>query len=334
MGQSAYILPLGDNGIFGQEDFCAAELLTPILTPQAAQQHFDGAHSPIFVYPEIVPGNPFGGDCLVRFVLNYPGILGGDKVFADNELCFGYSKVLAAQTNYPENVLFIPASDPHVFYPPQTETERSGSCFYGSKYQKSHNGKLFDITRSSLEITSGSPNSQSPQELADLFRRSEVFYTYENTALAIEATLCGCPAVFLPNPHLHSIIASEELGTEGFAWGAEPAEVERARRSVKNAFTNYMRAVQNFREDLMVFIDKTQAHANNQKLSAKSIENLLPHLEKLRNLEWKNTHYAPLLRKLPWQVEKKIGALLCTLGLNKDGEFLWNRATKRSNNKS
>jgi hypothetical protein len=50
----------------------------------------------------------------------------------------------------------------------------------------------------------------------------------------------------------------------------------------------------------------------------------------MNDKNWKNAHYAPLLNKLPKWIEKNIGALLCSIGLTLDGEFLWNRAEKRS----
>ncbi len=313
-----------------REDFCNPELLTPLLTPAIAQRHFEDAHTPIIIYPEIVSGAPFGGACVVRYVLNYPGLLGGDKIFDQDELCFSYSKILAQHTNHPENILFIPASDERAFHPPTGENKRSGTCFYASKYQKTHQGKLLDITKDSLEITSGLENSQSPEEIAEIFRKSEIFYTYENTALAIEATLCGCPAVFLPNDHLQSIIASEELGNDGIAWGTDPQEIARAKESVKEAYNNYTHCLKKFYEDLDDFIMKTQHYSREKEYSAQNYNWLLSHLIKLSALEWKDQNYAPILKKLPWQIEKQVGALLCSLGLKGDGEFLWNRAERRA----
>jgi hypothetical protein len=329
-GHSASILPLSDTSVLQRVDFCNPELLTPLLTLALARQHYEDARTPIIIYPEIVSGAPFGGACVVRYVLNYPGLLGGDKTFDQDDLCFSYSKILGQHTNNPENILFIPASDEHVFHPPTTESKRSGTCFYASKYQKTHKGKLFDITKESLEITSGLPGSQSPEEIAEIFRKSELFYTYENTALAIEATLCGCPAVFLPNEHLQSIIASEELGTDGIAWGAAPEEVAHAKESVKEAFKNYTRCIEKFYEDLDVFIAKTQSHAKQKEYSSDNYQMLLSHLIKFSALEWKDQNYVSILKKLPWQIEKQVGALLCSLGRKEDGEFLWNRAERRA----
>ena len=182
------------------------DLMTPVLTNDIVKSHFERGLAPIMVYPETIAGNPFKSPCVVRYVLNFPGLLGGDKEYAPSELCFSYGEVLAAHTRDPKNILFIPAVDTRIFYQPREAQERKGTCFYADKYQVAHKGKLFDITKDSLEITRDKPNSQSPKEIAEIFRRSELFYVYENTALAIEAVLCGCPVVFLPNAYLTDMV--------------------------------------------------------------------------------------------------------------------------------
>lgn len=143
--------------------------------------------------------------------------------------------------------------------------KRQGSCFYANKYKIAHKGELFDITKDSYEITRDLPDSPTPQEVADLFRRSEVFYTYENTALATEAVLCGCPAVFLPNPHLTEIIAAKELGPEGYAWGSDPAEIARARSTVAQGAANYLKTYATFWNQLDNFIELTQRHVEGKR---------------------------------------------------------------------
>jgi hypothetical protein len=334
-GYSAYLIFIGDTDDI-KEDATEPDLLTPILTRRVARRHFETQRTPIMVYPEIVGGNPHQSPCVVRYVLNFPGLLGGDKTYAEDDLCFGYSKKLAEFINRPENILFIPASDTSVFYPPENETKREGSCFYASKYQREHKGALFDITKNSVEITSRMPNSQSPSEIAELFRKSDIFYTYENTALAIEATLCGCPTVFLPNSHLDAIIAGEELGSDGYAWGTAPEEINRARASVGKAVENYKNALKLFEKNLDKFIEKTQSYSKNRAYTHKQFLSLCDHLPSslfydgiVGEVGIKERTYSKILSKLPWRVERQIGALLCSLGLMNDGEFLWNRATRR-----
>jgi hypothetical protein len=237
------------------------DLTTPRLTADMVKNHFEQGRTPIMVYPEIVSGNLFGSPCVVRYVLNFPGLLGGDKNYASDELCFSYSKVLAASTQAPDNILFIPATDTRIFRPAPEGQKREGSCFYAHKYKNAHKGRLFPITKHSIEITRDDRNAQTPREIADLFHHSEVFYCYENTALATEAVLCGCPAVFLPNPYLTEIIAAKELGHEGYAWGADPAAIAAARATVAAGAANYLKSYLVFDRQLDEFIEKTQKHA-------------------------------------------------------------------------
>lgn len=239
----------------------SSSLDTPVLTRKIARRHFRDGRTPVLVYPETVTGNPFRAPVVCRYVLNYPGLLGGDTAYAAGEMVYGYSHRLAAAAGVPDQVLFLPASDPDVFHPPASEGARSGACFYASKYREVHGGDLLPVTSGAFEITRDKPNSLSPLEIAELFRRSEVFYCYENTSLATEAAMCGCPAVFLPNEHLTEIIASEELGSDGFAWGDGPEEIARARATVGRFYDHYRKVLNDFGAQLASFVQETQVRA-------------------------------------------------------------------------
>jgi len=55
---------------------------------------FQGGTAPsnaIVIYPETVSGNPMKGSTVVRYILNYPGLLGGDRVYNHNDLTFAFS---------------------------------------------------------------------------------------------------------------------------------------------------------------------------------------------------------------------------------------------------
>ena len=240
------------------------ELITPILTQATLEHDYAAGLTPIVVYPEIVKGNPFKAPFVVRYVLNFPGLLGGESSYLEDEFCVAYSENLAASVPSSRLSLFVPVSDPRIFSPAPAR-ERRGSCFYAAKYQHYHGGKLFDVTRGSVEITRDLPDSQTPEQIAELFRRSELFYCYENTALAIEALLCGCPVVFLPNNYLDRVIAEGELGWDGVAWGTDPAEIERAKRTVHSARQRYLHHFDVFHERLLHFIALTQQEAGSRR---------------------------------------------------------------------
>lgn len=231
-------------------------LITPTLTLGRHQEHLNRNLNPIVIYPETVAGNPLEASCVVRYVLNFPGLLGGDAHFDKREIIFGYSEELArAGGGNPENVIFIPASDTSIFYP-KPNIVREGTCFYAGKH-RDLGGELQETTANSIEILRGK-NGQPTEEVADIFRRSKIFYTYENTALAIEAVLCGCPAVLLPNEYLTQRIGAKELGDEGYAWGASLKAIEWAQKTVTQGRSNYLRLLEDFWAQLEKFIDKTQ----------------------------------------------------------------------------
>ena len=233
---------------------------TPLLDAQRMLQHHEDGLCPITIYPETVRGNPFDAPLVVRYLLNFPGLLGGDEHYPEDEVMWAYSEAIAQGVDGSCEVLFFPVSDPEQFtpFPPQP---RKGSCFYGAKYQAVHGGELFEVTRDSVEITRDLPDSPTPAQIADLFRRSEVFYCYENSALAIEALLCECPVVFLPNPYLERMIGFGELGTDGIAWGTDADQLERARATVRQARRNYLRLYDVLEQRLHALIAQTQAVA-------------------------------------------------------------------------
>ena len=257
MGERAYIVvqPYGSVGAA-----INPELNTPVLTEEVADHHFKKRLTPITVYPETISGNPLGAPCVVRYVLNFPGLLGGDERYSPDELCVAYSDVLAEMVPDCEMTMFFPVSDPRIFRPGPA-VKREGSCFYAGKYKYVHGGQLFEITKNSIEITRDLPASQTPEQIASLFRQCDVFYTYDNTALAIEATLCGCPVVFLPNQFLEKAIAARELGADGVAWGASFEEVERARSTVARARERYLSLFDTLEGRLREFVEVSQRKA-------------------------------------------------------------------------
>lgn len=234
--------------------------LTPVLTSRVIQSDFERGLTPITIYPETIPGNLFNAPLVVRYVMNYPGLLGGDIKYDPNEILLAYSKNLADSVGCGDSVLFIPASDTNIFTP-EPRQKRSGTCFSAVKYKYYHGGELFPETRDSVEITRDLPDSPVSVEIADIFRRSELFYCYENSALIIEALLCECPVVMLPNPYLHQSIGEHEIGRDGIAWGAAPEEIERAKATVIKGKEGYLRLYAEFWRQLDLFISRTQVKA-------------------------------------------------------------------------
>jgi hypothetical protein len=251
-GQRAYIVPFQD-----ETHYTNLDLLTPLLTPEIEFHHFENGNVPIVLYPEVIPGNPLGGQKVARYVLNYPGLLGGETEYNPKELVWLYSQHLAKETDRCDGVLHMPVIDEKIFNS-GTGLVRSGSVYYASKFKNLHKQKVFGIPSDSIEITRDLPDSPQPHEIAEMLQKAEYFYCFENTALATEAVLCGCPAVFVPNQFLKHPIAVEELGWDGFAWGTAPDELSRAKATVSRALFNYRQTVSEFFTQLERFIAATQ----------------------------------------------------------------------------
>ena len=160
----------------------------------------------IVVYPEVVSGNPFFARFVVRYILNKPGLLGGTKRYSKHELLFAYFYMLGKNLGKKIEVLEISYLDLELFND-DSDHKRAGIVFYVGK--GSQTSRIRE-TESATEITREYPPTH--EELAELFKKSELFYSYDNcTGLTSEARLCGCPVVIIPD----SKYSKEEVLAEG-----------------------------------------------------------------------------------------------------------------------
>lgn len=135
----------------------------------------------IIIYPEIVWGNPLGFQNVVRYVLNYPGVLGGAKQYHHSEIIFTHS-----QEFFPQAFKFrIPWIDETIFY--EDDSPKIQDCYFvykGGKFREAEEVKGL------LEINMKYPQSQ--KELAELLRKTKILYSYDNCSSVLdEALLCG-----------------------------------------------------------------------------------------------------------------------------------------------
>ena len=232
---------------------------TPVLTPQLAQQHAQAGRRPITVYPEVVSGNPRGGGSVVRYLLNRPGLIGGDTEFPVSDLLFAYTRHLLPAGENPEHVLFMPPIDSSIFHNRNNphDRQRQGWLLYPGRHAAALEEHKALAAQCTL-ITSGWP--ASPQEMAELFRRSERVFCFESTSIGLEAILCGCPAIVLPSPFFNGTpLGIEELGTHGLAFDDTPQAIQEAIDGLPIAQERYAAAEALFWEQLAVFIRDTQA---------------------------------------------------------------------------
>ncbi len=237
--------------------------VAPFLTKKIVDYHFHKGLTPIVIYPETVRVSRFNPPIRIRYLLNYNELLFQNEPLDDDDYLLFYSKAIADQaaSEKPSRTLYLPVTDTVFFSPPTEQVRRSGSAFYAGKYKYRFGGKTLPITDGMQEITRDRPDSQTPEQIRDLFRRIEFFYSYEDTALALEAILCGCPVVFLPNEHFTAPLGGNELNHFGIAWGPEPEQMFHARNTVAAARVEHLKRVDEVLEKIHSFVVETQTIA-------------------------------------------------------------------------
>ncbi|MHB1054063.1 MAG: hypothetical protein ACYCZT_13515 [Thiobacillus sp.] len=248
LGESAYIVhnppestPIrslpGYVSLQTQREFPGG-MLTPLITQDVIDFYHERRLTPIVIYPEVFD-NPFNARFFGRYILNYPGKLNAKYAQKEN-FSFAYTKVLAEHCTreYPDHpqltdVLFVPTSDLDFWNTKGAAKKREGSCYYAGKMKDILGKTPENLPARSVEILRS--QHMSREQVRELFWKSEVFYCYEDTALAIEAQLCGCPTVFVPNEHFTGLpLAFNELGADGSCRAGDPHGLDQAKRSVCN----------------------------------------------------------------------------------------------------
>lgn len=221
-------------------------MLAPPVTQDVLEFYDQQQLTPIVIYPEFFD-NPFKARFFGRYILNCPGKF--DTTYEEREqFAVAYTKLLAEHCTdaYPEHppitdVLFMPTADLDFWNTTGAAAKRRGTCHYAGTMQNILNKRPDNLPTDnlpankvpdgSIEILRG--RHMSRLQIRELFWRSEAFYCYEDTALAIEARLCGCPTVFVPHEHFSGIgVASDELGTNGSCLAGEVGGLERAKATI------------------------------------------------------------------------------------------------------
>jgi hypothetical protein len=238
--------------------------VAPFLTRKIVDYHFDNGLTPIVIYPETFRISRFSAPVRVRYILNYDDLLFQNDSLEDDDYLLSYSANIASKIHIekPASTIFLPVSDP-TFYCPPIHEKRNGGVFYAGKFKYRFSGKTFPITNGMPEITRDELGSQTPEQIRALFQSSEFFYCYEDSALALEAMLCGCPVIFLPNEYFRQTLGAKEMASLGYAWGNSPEQVAHAKATVKQARERYLFLLDQAGSAVRNFIKNSQPLAEN-----------------------------------------------------------------------
>lgn len=210
----------------------------------------------VAVYPETVGEiNPWGARHMVRYLLHRPGVVGGPKSYPDYVQRFCYHEMYRVSGDEP--LLTIQTIELDLFNLQGAGPRNTTSAWIGRAEKR---GYLSGPPVGETLIQHNWPSSR--RGVADLLKRSKVFYTYEPfTALMTEAGLCGCPTIIMTDMAKYPIsrkeIAERAWNPLGAGWGM--GELEKAKESLPQVLPHYLAMEERMKEQLKGFIEITQS---------------------------------------------------------------------------
>ncbi|HCK99404.1 MAG TPA: hypothetical protein DHW42_04780 [Candidatus Marinimicrobia bacterium] len=264
-GQNAFIWPWDNNfEIFNTNGKYNTPLAKREMLPDA-----------IVIYPEIAVGNPLHANHVVRWILNVPGVIGGDGVFGKNDMIYYYSK---AFTEGREEDKFLQIIEIYGDLFRNYNMERSGSCFVR---RKGKNRKIVHDLNDSVEIVNTTP---SPA-LVNLFNKRKYFYSYDTaTFLSLQAAMCGCISIIVPMDGicLNEWIEMSPTRKYGIAYGEE--NIDHAIRTMHKVKPNLESVENRSIKQLEDFIIKTQENAKYREKESLFIPHRKQEEKEIRNI--------------------------------------------------
>lgn len=219
----------------------------------------------IAVYHESILGEPLQTEHFVKYLLNIPGAVRSPKYTLKGPNIWSYSKEIARLSSAPiENILFLPVSDPNFFRP------RSG---IRSKQPLAYSGKHkinpAEIPMGAKVISRYGKQAPNRDELVNLLQTHEELHVWENTAVALEATLCGCICVFHINKDFQSPFALDELGSSGYAYFSQENSIILAKNNIKDVRDRYLKLWNTRVNQVALFTESINLnHRSNPKVTS------------------------------------------------------------------
>ena len=201
-----------------------AVLITHKKNPDWLGEIYDGSapdmlHS-IVIYPEIISGNPHHFRYVMRWILNTPGVLGGDGIFGDNDLIYKFSNYFSVADESKvkgELRAFNLQLDKFIDY----GMHKPGKTCY---IVRKGTDKTLDQHPADAICLDNYENEGGIDYLVKVFNECERFISYDHaTFIACQAVLCGCEAIVIPDgkTSAEEWRASAPTNMYGIAYGFE-----------------------------------------------------------------------------------------------------------------
>lgn len=248
----------------------SSQLDTPVLTREILQSHIRRGLKTVAIYPETILGNPLNASVVITWMLNSPKLLGGEKNFK-SDFVYGFTQTLVKEYEDKSHL----KADGSIFLPPLDVEEVANVArkedlsnpfrlLYCQKFRAlggipdSFEGKVIEVER----FTTDAP---SRTELLDLISRAQEVIVYENSTIVTEAEIIGTPVRCISNEWFNSLLAENELGSEGVVWGKNSPKADASDSRVKT-LEAIESAMAKLSSQLVLQNSKWQALANTKEI--------------------------------------------------------------------
>jgi hypothetical protein len=156
----------------------------------------------VVIYPEVVAGNPLGARRVVRYVLNHPGLLGGESRYGDDEMVFYFmprfresAQAAAGEVIDDSRQLTLSVIEPDLFYHDRSRP-RTYDCIFVGKGTHVRECVQIEGEDRMARVTPDYPTSRA--ETARLLQGCRTLYSYDDcSGLNNEALICGCQVLLV-----------------------------------------------------------------------------------------------------------------------------------------
>lgn len=166
------------------------------LFPTLLWRYFD-RNTTVVICGEAFVGVPFGAKHVVRWIMNTPGVCGGDGIFGPNDHIFQYHPWYPVDPKYRVQGLLTAIDLQYQLntYQNKHRSDRQGGAYLIRKgHSKKHNQHPADFVHADPIL-----ERMTDEEAADFFNRIETLVSYDDmTWISVQAALCGCNSIVIP----------------------------------------------------------------------------------------------------------------------------------------
>ncbi len=166
------------------------------IFPKLLWQHFD-IEQTVVICGEAFTGTPFNAKHVVRWIMNTPGVCGGDGVYGPNDHIFQYHPWYPVDKKYKVQGLLTAIDLDYQLktYQNQNRLNRKGGAYLIRKgHSKKHDQHPSDFVHADPIL-----EKMSDEEAATFFNSIETFISYDDmTWISVQAALCGCKSIIIP----------------------------------------------------------------------------------------------------------------------------------------